>query len=384
MLMHVVGRFSQTREKTINRQSHRNQIGVRFRTTGHKIAQKSESARTLRRFSRMHSPLNKIRNGAVALATVFLIAVVLFRFLGNYTWLEAIWLVVVTISTVGFSEQTDSSIAVQLVTIALIVFGVSAAAYTCGGFIQLALEGEIERALGKRKMTTEISKLKQHVVICGFGRLGQDLAEQLSYRKVAFVVIDSDIEKYSQGQERGYLGVHGDATDESVLDEANLASAKAIVTALPTDAQNVFITLTARNLSPDIQIIAKAEQESSCKKLRQAGANKIVMPHRVGAQQMERMISRPTTADLVELFAEASNLDMELDEFLIGKHSDLVGKSLAESGIKEDFNLLVVGLKNREGEFQFNPRPNQKISEQDTVLVIGDVSDINRMKSVHA
>ncbi len=332
----------------------------------------------------MRSPLRKIRNGAVALGTVFIAAVLAVRFLGNYSWLDSVWFVVITISTVGFNEQSDSSATIQLITIGLIILGVSAAAYTCGGFVQLALEGEIENVMGKRKMAAEISKLKDHVVICGFGRLGNDLAEQLTYRNETFVVIDNSNDRIAESQDDGFLCVFGDATDESVLNEANLAEAKAIVTALPTDAQNVFITLTARNLSPNIQIIAKAELKSSCKKLRQAGANKIVMPHKVGAQQMERMISRPTTADLVELFAEASNLDMELDEFPISEHSDLAGKSLADSGIKEDFNLLVVGLKNPDGEFQFNPGPSHKISIHDIVLVIGDVSDINRLKKAHA
>ena len=162
-----------------------------------------------------------------------------------------------------------------------------------------------------------------------------------------------------------------------------MSAARALVTALPSDAQNVFITLTARNLRPDIQIIAKSEQESSCRKLRQAGADKIVMPHRVGAQQMERMISRPTTADLVELFAEASHLEMELDEFRVSSESSLVGSTLAKSNIKEDFNLLVVGIKNKDGEFHFNPPPDETINELDTLLVIGQVDSINRMKSTH-
>ena len=155
------------------------------------------------------------------------------------------------------------------------------------------------------------------------------------------------------------------------------------MTALPSDAENVFITLTARNLRNDIQIIAKSEQETSCRKLRQAGADKIVMPQRVGAQRMERMISRPTTADLFELFAEASHLEMELDEFRIHGRSPLVGVSLSESNIKESFNLLVVGIKNKEGDFRFNPPPDEEIGGEDTLLVIGQVHDINRMKTAH-
>ena len=297
--------------------------------------------------------------------------------------MESTWMVVVTISTVGFGERSEASTAIQLLTMGLIVLGVTAAAYTCGGFIQLALEGEIERAMGKRKMTSEINKLSGHVIICGFGRLGDDLAEQLVHRNVPFVVIDQDAEKVLQCHDDDRLAILGDATDENVLVDANLLAAKSLVSALPTDAENVFITLTARNLCPEIQIVAKAEHKSSCKKLRQAGADKIVMPHKVGAQQMERMISRPTTADMFELFAEAIHVDMELDEFLIGDQSALVGKSLADSEIKEKFNLLVIGLKNGNGQLKFNPQPQQIISTNDIILVIGDVEDINRMKAAH-
>jgi voltage-gated potassium channel len=333
----------------------------------------------------MNSSLNRIRTGAISLTTIFVAAVVAYRLAGDYSWLESVWLVVVTISTVGFSESSESNAVVQIITILLILLGVSAAAYTCGGFIQLALEGEVERVLGRKKMTRELKKVQHHIIICGFGRLGYDLAKQLTHRDVISVVIDEDPERIVKANESGALSVTGDATDESVLEEANVTQAKAIVTALPTDAENVFIALTARNLNPDIQIIAKAESESSCRKLRQAGANKIVMPHRVGAQQMERMISRPTTADLVELFAEATHLDMELDEFRIGKQSGLVGKTLADSKIKDDFNLLVIGIKQgSSGEFLFNPKPDQTISVEDTILVIGDVEDINQMKTVHA
>ena len=197
-----------------------------------------------------------------------------------------------------------------------------------------------------------------------------------------FLVIDIDPEKIVlANDEMGLLAVTGDATEDAVLQEANIESAKALVAALPSDAENVFITLTARNLRDDIQILAKSERETSCRKLRQAGVNKIVMPHQVGAQHIERMISRPYTADLVELFAEASHLDMELDEFLINANSSMDGKTLADSGIKTNFNLLVVGIKNGAGDFMFNPPPTSMINEKDTVLVMGQSKDIRELKA---
>ncbi len=319
--------------------------------------------------------------GAISLLVVFVLSVVGFRFIAGYDWLESVWMVVITISTVGFSEGSQSTPAVQAFTVAVILLGVTSAAYTFGGFIQLLLVGEFDRIMGSRKMAKEISRLREHVIVCGFGQLGQDLVHQLRHRAIPYVVIDLDIKKIELATIENGFAIQGDATADTVLNQAQLKSARALVTALPTDAENVFITLTARNLRPDIQIIAKSDQESSCQKLRQAGANKIVMPDRVGAHQMERMISRPTTADLIELFAEASQLEIELDEFYVSAGNPLVDATLAETAINLKFDLLIIGIKNSQGEFQFNPSPAFRIQAGDTLLVIGNVDNINRMKS---
>ncbi len=332
----------------------------------------------------MSLPLVRIRNGASVLAAVFATAVLAFRLTGQYSWIEAIWMVVITISTVGYGEASDQTANVQLVTIFVILFGVTAGAYTFGGVIQLMLEGELEKALGIKRMAREIDRLNEHVIICGFGRLGQDLADQLSHRELAYIVIDNSESKVEDAKSHGRLAIDGDATDEDVLKNAQITSARAIVTCLPSDAENVFIALTARNLRPGIQIIAKSEEESSCRKLRQAGADKIVMPHRVGAQQMERMISRPTTADLIELFAEASHLDMELDEIPVPADCGLVGQPIKRSRIKEDFGVLLVGIKDPTGEFKFNPNAGHEIKANDMLLVMGQVAEIQRLReSLH-
>jgi voltage-gated potassium channel len=321
-----------------------------------------------------------MRKGAAVLAAVFALAVFAYRATGEYSWIEAIWMVVVTISTVGYGESSGQTMSVQIVSVLVILFGVTAGAYTFGGLVQMMLQGELERALGVKKMTREIGRLNDHVIICGFGRLGQDLAEQLTHRRVSYVVIDTEESKFAESDSENQLSLVGDATDEDVLQDAGITKARAIVTGLPSDAENVFIALTARNLCPNIQIISKAEEESSCRKLRQAGANNIVMPHRVGAQQMERMISRPTTADLIELFAEASHLDMELDEISVPANSRLVGREVKESKMKEEFGVLLVGIKNPAGEFQFNPDADHQICENDMLLVMGQVDEIQRLR----
>lgn len=328
----------------------------------------------------MSTPLQRIKQGAVSLAAIFVLAVLGYRTIAGFSWMKSVWMVVITVSTVGYGEDSTLPSEVQLLTIAVILLGVSASAYTFGSLLQYFLEGEFDRVLGNRMMTKEITKLSQHVIVCGYGRLGEDLANMLSNRHVDFVVVDNDPDRTEEVREHKRLAVTGDATVESVLEEANLSNARAIVTTLPTDAENVFIALTARNLKPDILIIAIAERPSSCKKLRQAGANKIVMPHRVGAQTMERILSRPTTADLFDLFAEASEQEMELDEYFVPPATVLVGKSVGESGMRDVYDLLVIGVKKMNGELIFNPSHSVAIEPEDTLMVIGKLENIQRMK----
>ena len=329
----------------------------------------------------MNSSLQRIRKGAISLLAVFLGSVLGLHWISGYDWMESLWMVVITISTVGYAEESQLSATTQALLMGVIVLGVTASAYTLGALIQYLLEGEFDRVLGKRKMNREISKLTEHVIVCGFGRLGEDLVEMLGRRGVNYVIVDNDPERAAEAQIAGDLVVMGDATADSVLIDANVEQAKTIVTTLPRDAENVFIALTARNLSPKIQIIATAEHGSSCKKLRQAGADKIVMPHRVGAQQMERMISRPTTARLFDVFAETSEIEMEMDELMVRESSSIAGRELGQSGIRDRFDLLVVAIKQSDGKLVTNPASSQVIQAGDILMVMGPVEKIGLLKS---
>jgi voltage-gated potassium channel len=180
----------------------------------------------------MTTPLNRIRSGGIALIAIFVLSVIGFHFIGGYGWIESMWMVVITISTVGYGEQSMATSAVQLLMMAVILLGVSATAYTFGGFVQLMLEGEIDRALGRRKMTKVLNRLDDHVIICGFGKLGRDLATQLKHREIPFVIVDLSEEKVERAIEAGFLAIEGDATVESVLEEVQLEKAKALATTL--------------------------------------------------------------------------------------------------------------------------------------------------------
>ncbi|QEG39660.1 potassium channel family protein [Roseimaritima ulvae] len=333
------------------------------------------------RSARSHdSPLQRITRGAAVLGAIFAISVLGYRFIGGYPWTESIWMVVITISTVGFSERSTLPIGVQLWTIGVILFGISASVYAVGGLIQWMLEGELERLLGNRRMTQELNQLNRHVIICGFGRMGNALAEDLQHAGRAVVVIDDDPEACEATQSAGYASVLGDATDEDVLREARIDRASALVTVLPSDAENVFITLTARNLNDQLQIVARAEQLSTESKLRQAGANRVVLPTMLGARQISRMVTRPATAELFDLVSEAKLEDVELDEIAIQSDSPLIGQTIGETELHSQHKLLAVAIKSSSGEMVFNPNVTHRLDAQDIVLVLGHRHDIDKYR----
>lgn len=328
----------------------------------------------------MKSPFDRIRQGALVLVAVVIVALIGYRIAG-FDWIGALWMTVITVSSVGYGEQSQLHPGVQLFTVVIIVFGMSATAYTLGGLVQLMLEGEFERMLGTRRVNREIENLENHVIICGFGRIGQLLTADLMHDRQKFVIIEREPELVAEARQRPYLCLQGDATEDEILKIAGIERARALVTALPSDAANVFITLTARNLNPEVLVIARAEQESTGNKLRQAGANKIVMPAAIGAHRMARLITRPSTADMMELVTETNLPGFELDEIPLPENAKLVGVSVRATEARRKHGLLVVAVKQAGGEMLFNPDADYKFRVQDTVILMGRSEDILRFRS---
>lgn len=332
--------------------------------------------------SSLEPAIRRIRIGGMILLTCVISAICGFHFLGNYTWLESFWLVVITLSSVGFSEKSQHGPGMQLFMIGVILSGMTAVAYTFGGFMQLITADELSRILGHRRMSKEIDRLKGHVVLCGYGRTGKLLAGNLDLRDVEYVLIDSNAEKFDSVAP-GARYLIGDATDEKVLLAAGLRSARAVIISLPSDAANVFITLTARNLCPSITIIARAGEPSTEQKLLQAGANRVVLPASSSARLMARMVTRPSTAELIELVSQSEFPEMELDELLVTPQSTLVGMDVRATEAHRKHRLLVVAVKDRKGNMIFNPDADYTFNDGDTVIVMGREEDMNRFRSAH-
>lgn len=330
----------------------------------------------------MPNTTRRILRGFLLLAVVFITSVLGYRFFLGMDWLEATWMAMNSITNTG-NESSNGTPSFQWFTIVVVAVGFFATLYAFTGLVQLLLAGELDRLLGRRRMEREIGKLGHHVIVCGYGRLGNNLVGDLAHEGEDVVVVENDEQNALQAVTDGFLVVEGDATEEDVLDRAGIRRARSLVTTLPSDAANVFIALTARDYSKNLQIIARAETPSTARKLTQAGANQVVMPATTGAKQMVRMITRPSTAHLIDLLGERTFLDFEMDELMISDQSKLVGKSVGQSEMNYKHKLLVVAVKKRDSSMVFNPGGTYEFNAGDIAIVMGKRVDIQGFCRLH-
>ena len=303
----------------------------------------------------MRPPIRRVVVGATALGIVIILGVAGYVATG-WTFLESLYMIVITISGVGYKEVRPNMSSVQMIwTMLVIVFGLTAAVYTGGGVVQLVAEGEINRALGHRRRARQIGEVKDHLIICGFGRMGTLLCEELHDQSARFVLIDRDAERIEDAESLGYLFVQEDATEEEALIAAGIERATGLVTVLPSDADNVFITLTARSLNENIQIISRAEFPTSQKKLLQAGADRVVLPAAIGAQRISTLLTRPAAFELMELVTGRQSLDLEIAELVIPEKTALCEATLASAEVRKRTGVIVVAFKRPDGTMVFNP-----------------------------
>lgn len=304
--------------------------------------------------------------------------------MAGWALLDAIYMVVITVFGVGYGEVKPlASPELKIFTILVIIAGVVSVAYTVSGLVQFITEGEIYRALNLKRMTHEITHLNQHVVICGYGRIGQMLARRLADEHHAFVVIDSSSERIDLAREQGFLVYQGNATDEHVLVEAQIARARSLATVLPDDAANVFITLTARELNPELMILARGEMPSTERKLRLAGADHVVLPATISALRMSHLITHPAAVDFLsqtdghhslnEMLAE---LDIQLSELPIKADSPLVGGTIGDIELQGKGTFIIVALRRTSGEVLIHPSRDSYLAKGDTVILMGHQGDM--------
>jgi voltage-gated potassium channel len=334
----------------------------------------------------MTKPSRQLLYGSVVFFAILLIAVLGYMIIDGSSILDAFYMVVVTVFGVGYGEvvPVDSPVA-KVFTIIVIVGGCTTLLYILGAFIQVITEGQILSAIGARRMTKEINKLNGHVIICGFGRIGRMLATDLHEAGRPFVILDNRQEMVNEAGELGYICYAGDATDEKSLKVAGIDRATTLATVLPNDAANVFITLSAIDLNPAIEVIARGEEPSTERKLLQAGAKRVVLPAHIGAERIAHIILYPSAADFVQtdshtrhLNDELNDLGVHLEEVPVPAGSTFIGATVDDVENRGEGSLLVVALRRGE-ELIRKPALDLLLEAGDRLIVIGHTDSAGKL-----
>jgi voltage-gated potassium channel len=313
----------------------------------------------------------RILFGFTAIVLVVVYGVVGYMVLG-WSFSDSWYQVAITISGVGFTEVHPLVSNVERAhTVAVIGMGLLSVAFTLGAFVQFLAEGEIQKYFGQQRMQQLLESVSKHTIVVGFGRVGAMVCEELSSVGHPFVVVDISAERIAELRARGYLCVLGDASEDRVLKEAGVDRAVALVTVMPDDAKNVFITLTVRQLGCDLTIIARAEQPSTPKKLRQAGADHVVMPAGIGAHRIVSLITNPKAVEFAELVTKRSSLDIEMDEVPLLAGNPLVDRTLRVANVGHRTGVIVVAIKRVDGSVEFPPEGDALLGLGDSIVILG-------------
>jgi voltage-gated potassium channel len=320
--------------------------------------------------------------GIVVFVLMLLGGTIGYMVIEGWSLTDSLYMTVITLSTVGYGEVQRLSPTGRIFTIGVIILGVGFVFYLAGSVIQFMVEGRIRQILGRRKLERRIRAQKGHYIICGYGRVGSNIGEALASKPLGIVVIEQDPARISKLNERNILHVAGDATDEDILIMAGIQSARGLVAALRTDSDNVYVALSARQLNPELFIMAGAAEEQSERKLLAAGANKVVCPYRMGAHRMAQTILRPTVTDFLELTLMDTRRDIQMEEMPVLDSSKLVNVALQDSGIRQELDLIIVAVKKAPGDMLFNPSSQTRLEAGDTVIAIGEKQNLERLETL--
>lgn len=307
---------------------------------------------------------------------IFLAVIIVFGILGyvlikKWSLLDAVYMVITTLFTVGFQEVRPLSSAGKIFTMFIIVGGVGSAIYAAGQVVEIIVEGEMTGYRKRRRMDKTIREMKDHYIICGFGRVGHQVAQVFETSRVPFVVIDSKKETFDELEEKGFPILIGDATDDNVLTAAGILCAKGLVACSDSDVANVYVTLSARVLNPKLNIVARAAFKDTEKKLIMAGANRVISPYFISGVRMAALATRPVTIDFLDLVTHGGLVDFSLFQVTIREGSPLVHKSIGEADIRKTSGALVLAIRKADGSFDLQPNATSKIEKDDVMVVIG-------------
>ena len=322
---------------------------------------------------------NNLKIALMIIVILILAGTMGFHFIEEWSLLESFYVTVMTLTTVGYGDFAPRSGIGMLFTVVLVSFGVGTMLYTVGLMAQTMVEGRLTTLLGRGKMEKTIEKMSNHYIVCGCGRIGMRIARELAAEKMPFIVVDNREGVIERLQEEGIVYCQGDATHDKCLIEAGIKRARGIVCVLPTDAQNLYVILTAKELNPKIWVLARSEEEQSEHRLLRAGADRVISPYTLGGNRMAMAILRPAMLDFIEITTGRQSLELRMDELPICEGSPIIGKSLEESEIRQRYGLIIVAVKKDSGKMIFNPMASYIIESGDKLIALGEEDNVTKL-----
>ncbi len=297
----------------------------------------------------------------------------------TYSTFDALYMTIITLSTIGYGETHPLSPSGKVFTICLILGGVFTFFYSITEVIRTVVSGEIADILGKQHMEQELARLKDHIIICGYGRMGRMVCKEFSRTGRSFVVIDENADTLKGFDLPHGIALTGDATSDEMLRRAGVERARNLVSVMASDAENLFTTMSARLLNANLLIVAKVEDEHSEQKLLRAGATRVVSPYQIGGTRVAHAVLRPTVVDFIELTTRTEHIELQLEEARIEPESVLAGFTLKDSRLRADHSIIIVAIKQKGGHMLFNPPPETVLAAGDTLVAIGSRQHLGSM-----
>jgi len=308
------------------------------------------------------------------------------HFIEGWPWIDSLWHTVITISTVGYGLIRPLSPEGMLFTMLVIVVAFAVFAYGASTVAAMIFEGELQKILTVKRMEKMVSKLKNHTIVCGLGRTGQAAIKELYKEKVPFVVIEKDETKIEEAKEHypNLIYIHGDATQDETLLKAGIKSASNLIVATADDADNLFITLSAKNLNPRLRIVTRANREENVIKLKRAGATEVILPNVIGGLRMASLAIRPSVVSFLDIVTHHGEIDLRLEEVKVPKGSPFHGKLLKDLDIPKKTGVIVIGIRREDGSFILNPTSSTMVLEGDSLIIIGTKEQAEKLKRLVA
>jgi voltage-gated potassium channel len=325
------------------------------------------------------NPKQRIIFLIVLISSVILLGTIGFMAVERWGFFDSLYMTIITLTTVGYMEVHPLSNIGRAFTIILILTGVGTMLYVLSVGARILLEGELREIFGRRKLSKRIEKLEDHYIICGYGRMGKIICREMMQSNAPFIITEKDPGVIAS-IDKNILAVQGDSTQDAVLKEAGIEKAKGLISVLSTDADNLYVVLSARGLNPKLRIVARASDEGVEQKLVRAGADHVVSPYFIGGLRIAHTILKPAVVDFIEFATKSGNIELQMEEIQVKESSPITDKALDECGIRKELGIIIVAIKRASGEMEFNPKSTSVIKRGDTLVAMGETKQLKALE----